>query len=105
MRRIFHFAVRCLLFIAGLLGIWFGVRRWLWYQTLPRHAPARFCGNCFLAAVGVPVELGLVGMLLALIVVFNVRPRSDDFYAWLSIAIAIVAKPSVIWHHCSRLPF
>src|SRR5450755_5061453 len=59
-------AARVPLGIVGLLLIAFALRRWNWYSTLPRTSSLRWCGNCAMAAIGFPVELGLVGYLLIL---------------------------------------
>lgn len=40
--------------------------RWQWYGGLPPRAAARWCGNCMMAAIGVPTEAGLVGATLVL---------------------------------------
>jgi hypothetical protein len=45
----------------GVSSFTFAVKRWLWYSHLPGHADARICGNCFMAAVGIPSELALMG--------------------------------------------
>ena len=73
-----------LLYAVSLLAIYFAVHRWLWYQSLPRRADARICGNCFLGSVGVPIELGLLGGVFILQRLLGIR--SDGSAAWWLIA-------------------
>jgi len=80
----------------GLLGIWLAVERWLWYLTLPRYASARLCGNCFLAAVGVPTELGLLGLLLVAGSFPETRLRGTGALYWCAAALGVFLTPVVL---------
>jgi hypothetical protein len=79
----------------GVLGVWFAVERWLWFHTLPRHADARLCGNCFLAAVGVPTELELLGLVVAGASLVKVPYSYRDATCWW-LAAGIFLTPAVI---------
>jgi hypothetical protein len=78
----------------GVLGVWFAVERWLWFQTLPRLADARLCGNCFLAAVGIPIELGMLGFVMASGSLLKIPLRSR-YIAWCCAAIGVLLTPAV----------
>ena len=80
----------------GALGIWFAFERWSWFHTLPRHASARFCGNCFLAAVGVPTELGLLGLLVLAISLLKIPYGNRNVIPWCGAAIGIFLTPAII---------
>src|SRR2546423_151467 len=80
----------------GVLGIWFAVERWFWFHTLPRHASARICGNCFLAAVGVPTELGLLGLLVLSVSLLKIPYRNRNVIHWCCAAAGIFLTPAVI---------
>ena len=86
----------CLPWVFGLLTMGFAVERWLWFRTLPRTASARFCGNCQLAAIGVPIELALLGLLVVAASVLKYPYRSHDFVYWCLAVFGILLTP-FIW--------
>jgi len=86
---------RWLAVLLGVLGISVAINRWLWYRTLPRLAEARFCGNCFLASVGVPIELGLLGAYLLSACALNVRTNGDAF-DWTCVVAGVLLTPVVL---------
>jgi hypothetical protein len=79
----------------GVLGIWFAVERWLWFQTLPRLADARLCGNCFLAAVGIPIELGMLGFIMASSCLLKF-PLRGSYISWCCAAVGVLLTPAVL---------
>jgi len=50
--------------VTGLVLVGLAIWQWVWYAQLPPHASARWCGNCYLGAVGIPTEIALLGLLL-----------------------------------------
>ncbi len=92
----FYFVASRIPVAFGVLGVWFAIQRWLWFHTLPRHASARFCGNCFLAAVGVPTELGLIGLLVVAVSFFKIPYRGRNMIYWCSTAVGVLLTPEVI---------
>jgi hypothetical protein len=80
----------------SVLSVWFAVERWLWFRTLPRHAPARFCGNCFFAAVGVPTELGLLGLLVVAVSVLKIPYSVRNVIYWCCVVLGVLLTPAVI---------
>jgi len=58
----------------------------------------RFCGNCFLAYVGVPLELGLVGLVLIVRALLSpTRPWSrSEVPWWLLLIFGLLGTPSLI---------
>ena len=92
----FLFVARRLPMAFGALGIWFAVERWSRFHTLPRHASARFCGNCFLAAVGVPTELGLLGLLVLAISLLKIPCCNRNVIPWCCAAMGIFLTPAII---------
>jgi hypothetical protein len=95
--------IPCLFFVTrrlplafGILGIWFAVERWCWFHTLPRRASARWCGNWFLAAVGVPTELGLLGVLVAVASIVEIPNRNRDFIWWFCAVLGVRLTPEVV---------
>jgi hypothetical protein len=80
----------------GLFGVWFAVERWFWFHTLPRHASTRFCGNCFLAAVGVPTELGLLGLLMFAGSLLKIPYFNRNASTWFFAAVSILLTPALI---------
>jgi hypothetical protein len=87
---------RCLAVVLGTLGVSFAVNRWLWFRTLPRLADAQLCGNCFLASVGVPIEMGLLGLLLAAGSQLGIPCRGRDLAYWSGTAIGVYFTPLVL---------
>jgi hypothetical protein len=73
----------------GLTGIGFAAKQWLWFRTLPRFAAARFCGNCFLGTVGMPTELGLLGLVLLAGVLVKAPHRPLHAMYWCSAILGI----------------
>ena len=53
---------------------WWALQAMHWYRSLPRLSDARLCGNCYLAAVGVPYVCGWFGAILIL-QVFSAEAR------------------------------
>jgi hypothetical protein len=96
MALILRISIRFLLSFAGLVGIWFAVNRWLWFRTLPTTLFTRRCGNCFLGAVGVPTELGLLGLILTLALVLRIRWRHTMLLDWSCAVAGIWFTPEVI---------
>jgi hypothetical protein len=82
--------------IFGLIAIWFAVERWLWFQSLPRLSPTRFCGNCFIGAVVMPLELGLCGAVVALASIFRIRWCRADIVNWCIVAFGSLSTPAFI---------
>ena len=80
----------------GVLGVWFAVERLLWFHALPRHAPARFCGNCFLAAVGVPTELGLLGLIVVAVSLLKTCVSDRNVPYWCGAALGVLLTPVMI---------
>lgn len=93
MASFIRFATSRLPLAFGVLGVWFAVARWCWYHTLPRYAPARFCGNCFLAAVGMPTELGLLGLLLACFSLLKIPYCGRNLVYWCCAAVGVLLTP------------
>lgn len=89
-------ALRVLAGVAGSAAIAFAISRWFWFHHLPRFASARFCGNCFLATVGVPMELGLLGILLVSIGMSKSPLRWRSLLGWLLAAAGIYLTPEVL---------
>ena len=97
MVRSLKFAARLMILVAGLMAIAFAISRWFWFHHLPRFASARFCGNCFLATVGVPTELGLLGILLISSLPMSRSPwRWRSLVDWLLVAAGICFTPEVL---------
>src|SRR5258708_8726831 len=92
----FRSAASRLPLVLGVLGVWFALERWLWFRTLPRFASARFCGNCFLATVGVPTELGLLGLLVASGSLLKIPYRRSDLIYWCCAALGVLLTPAVL---------
>jgi hypothetical protein len=95
--------VRCVFFVArrlplaiGILGVWFAVERWVWFHALPRRASARWCGNCFLAAVGVPTELGLLGVLVVAASIVEIPNRNRNVIWWFCAVLGVFLTPEVV---------
>ena len=63
---------------------------------MPRHAPARFCGNCFLAAVGVPTELGLLRLLVVAVSVLKIPYCVRNVIYWCCVVLGVLLTPEVI---------
>lgn len=102
--RFWKLAGSYLLFGFSLLAIYFAVHRWLWYLSLPRRADARICGNCFLASVGAPIELGLLGIVFILRHLLGIR--SDGSAAWwLIAAFGVCTTAMVIGVPCFAIAF
>src|SRR5579864_1112839 len=84
--------------IAGMLLCWWAVVRWNWYCGLPRMSSVRFCGNCFLAYVGVPLELGSVGLILIVRALLSPTcpwSRSEVPW-WLLLIFGLLGTPGLI---------
>lgn len=82
--------------LAGL-AVAFAVQRWFWFHTLPRHASARYCGNCFLSAVGIPTEMGLIGLLVVGFSLLRVPYSSaNSVFYWACAAVGVLLTPAVI---------
>lgn len=82
--------------LLGVFAVWFAVERWLWFHTLPRHASPRFCGNCFLAAVGVPTELGLLGLFVIGVSFLKVRFCLEHVSYCCFAAVGVFLTPAII---------
>ncbi len=78
----------------AVLAICVAVERWLWFQTLPRLPDARLCGNCFLAAVGIPIELGMLGSITASSCLLKIPFRSR-FSSWCCAVVGVLLTPAV----------
>jgi len=63
---------------------------------LPQRAPARYCGNCFFAAVGTPVELALLGLLLAARAVAAIPYDRDNSVYWFCAVAGMLWSPMII---------
>jgi hypothetical protein len=92
----FLFVVNRLPMALGIFGVWFAVERWFWFRTLPKHASARFCGNCFLAAVGVPTELGLLGLIVLGASLLKIPKNDRSLICWCCAAAGVLLTPEVI---------
>jgi len=107
---------------SGLLGIelcMFAARRWTWYCTVPKTSSLHWCGNCAMAAIGVPMELGLFGLLLLLLAASRGRPASGTEPLWWVAALIglivswlgglegslmfLVAFPPLLWRNVRQL--
>jgi hypothetical protein len=64
---------RWLSILFGLAAIAFGVHQWIWYISLPQRSFARRCGNCFVGAVVIPMEIAIFGLIVALASIAGVR--------------------------------
>jgi hypothetical protein len=93
MNSFFLFVTSRLPLVFGVLGVWFAVERWFVFHTLPRYAPARFCGNCFLAFVGVPTELGLLGLLVAAFSLLEIPYCGRNVIYWCCAAVGVLFTP------------
>src|SRR5882762_4669149 len=91
--------------LLGLLSVWLAAERWLWYLALPRFASARFCGNCFLAAVGVPTELALLGLLLVSGFLLGIHPQGSDAAVLAPAALGVLLTPMVLGVPLFAVPF
>lgn len=78
-----------------LLGVWFAVERWSWFHALPRRASARYCLNCFLGSVGVPTELGLLGILVMASSLLQIPYRRNVTW-WSCAALGVLLTPAVV---------
>jgi hypothetical protein len=81
---------------AGLMGVWFAVEQNSHYCVLSRNSMVRRCGNCFLSAAGVPIELALLGLVVSAMCVLRIpyfRGRVTD---WLLAAAGVVIPPMVV---------
>jgi hypothetical protein len=61
--------------------------------------PARsstICGNCFLAVIGVPTELGLTGLLVVAVSLFKIPYCSTNVFYWCCAMIGVALTPAVI---------
>jgi hypothetical protein len=83
-------------FVSAALAVGFAVQRWLWFRTLPRFSPVRFCGNCFLGVMGVPTELALLALLWAFVSLLGIRSDGDEAVYWCSALAGILLTPFVI---------
>ncbi len=92
----FYFVASRLPLAFGVLSVWFAVQRWRWFHTLPRYAPARFCGNCFLAAVGVPTELGLLGLLVVAVCLLKIPFHGRNVIYGCCAAVGVLLTPALI---------
>ena len=82
--------------LIAVASIWLGVTRWIWYMGLPRYSSARICGNCFLTAVGIPLEIALMGGLVAIRTPFRIGTSRKEAYDWVCAALGILLTPLVI---------
>lgn len=90
--RFLWFAAR--LATAILLCAW-ALQRWHWYSALPPRSAVRWCGNCFLGTVGIPLECGVFGVFL-LLHLFSPRvavATGAKHPAWWFMIIGIAATP------------
>jgi hypothetical protein len=95
MRKTASLFARVLLGISGPLLVAFAIHRWVWYSTIPKTSSLRWCANCAMAAIGVPVELGLVGCLFILFSASRgCLPLSANHLAYW--ALVVVGACSVI---------
>jgi len=92
----FFVIARGLRIALSLSAVWFAVEKWFWFQTLPKHSSARFCGNCFLAAVGIPIELGLLGLLVIAASLLGIPFRGENSIYWCTAAVGVFLTPSII---------
>ena len=89
-------SIRVAISAAAISVIAFAIHRYVWYSNLPRLASARFCGNCFLAAVGVPIELGLLGLVSLLACRLNAPWRNQSIFDWFLIGSGLLLTPLVL---------
>lgn len=68
--------------------MWFAADRWFWFNALPPRASPRWCGNCFLGAVGIPTEVGLLGALLVVGSIAMIHTRRD-ICSWIAAILGI----------------
>lgn len=89
---------RCVRIALGLAAILFAGVQWAWFQRLPQSAFARRCGNCLLAAVGVPIEMGLVGLVVVAAALSGVRWgwRCRPLDGWVSVTLGTLLTPYVL---------
>jgi hypothetical protein len=80
----------------GGAGMWLGAERWLWYRKLPRFSAPRLCGNCFLTAVGMPHEIGLLGLILVSRSIMGVDWNRDDIPWLYGALIGVYSTPAVV---------
>ena len=96
MVRLLVSATRGLAIALAVLVVAFAVQSWRWFRALPGYAPARRCGNCFFAAVGVPTELALVGLLVIAILLLKIPSRADDILYWICAVAGVLLTPMVV---------
>jgi hypothetical protein len=66
----------------------------LWaYEHAPAKSWVRLCGNCYASGVIVPVEMGVVGFLLATASVLGMRWRREHAVEWCGAAVGILLTP------------
>lgn len=90
LRRFF----RAFSMLLGIALCIFAARRWTWYCTVPKTSPLHWCGNCAMAAIGVPMELGLFGLLLILFAGSRGRLKAGGTEAlwWVATAIGLLVS-------------
>src|SRR5216683_1219231 len=87
---------RYMVCVIGLAGMFFAVNRCFWFASLPQSSFARRCGNCFLGAVGVPLELGALGLLMILASTLRVQYTRTHIVALSAASIGVLLTPAVL---------
>ena len=92
----FRALFRWLRLLAGLAGIWLAIQGWIWFSRVPSSSYLRRCGNCFLAAAGTPLELGLLGLLLVFGHFAKAPPVRHGMALWICAVAGIALTPDLI---------
>jgi hypothetical protein len=92
-RPVLRLAARWAPIFICALCVSFAINSLVWLHGLPRSSSGRYCGNCFLAAIGVPIELGLLAVLWTLASVLNIRWRGTNAVYWCCALVGILLTP------------
>src|ERR1035438_6482760 len=96
MQRILRITARWIQILLSVVPVCFAIERLVWLRHLPRSASARWCGNCLMGAVGVPIEVGLLGIVWVTAALLRVRWSSIDAVWWCSAVVGIVLSPLIL---------
>lgn len=89
-------SIRCAVFAVGLAGLVFATQRYIWFASLPASSFALRCGNCRMIAVGVPLELGALGLLLMGASALGVSYPLRQIGMFSVLVLGVLATPMMI---------
>lgn len=77
--------------VLGAVAVWFGIHRLV---TWPPSKPV--CGNCWFAHVGIPVGLGLLGLVLVAGSLLCVRYNQEEAMYWSGAIVGLLSATDVV---------